>query len=302
MDNKQPFLTTKGMVKLNQVQKDKAGKKLDTKALFALMQMGGFSLLFYGVTEKGQAVQVQYPKEFFKTPEFGGKGAGSGTAAEDRYLKMFRQEIQNVLQKEKKPYINIKIAGRIVRCADCISTPKGLTRRDPKADFIIVDENGKYVAFLSHKAGTKPQDFQQYGGLSDPAFAMDADVKKFVKDVADAYPDGLASGTSLMRKVKSKEVILMSIYGIEYGGNPSIQNVDEFHQGEMKLRKTGQNYEIISTHKGVNGEMVNSAGYEPIYFARYTGDRGASIAGMFIGKARVGVFPLGKAVKTTITI
>lgn len=296
------FLTTRGMVKLNKEQRTKAGEKVDTKKLFGLMQDNGFAMVLTGVTEKGSPVQLQYPKDFFKTPEFGGKGAGSGTAAEDRYLKLFKEEIQKTLQKEQKPYIDIKIAGRVVRCSDCISTPKGLSKRDPKADFIILDEKGNYVAFLSHKAGSKPSDFQQYGGLSDPAFAGDDDVKKFIKDVQKFYPSGLVSGVSLMRPVKSKDVIMMSIYGVEYGGKPGIQNVDEFHQGEMKLKKLGNTYEITSVHKGTNGDAVKASGYEPIYFARYTGDRGASIGGMFVGKARIGVFPLGKAVKTTITI
>ena len=302
MDTGKLFLTTKGMVKLNKEQRTKDGEKIDTKKLFGLMQENGFSAQFSGVSEKGSPVQLQYPKDFFKTPEFGGKGAGSGTAAEDRYLKLFREEIQKTLQKEQKPYINLRIAGRTVRCADCISTPKGLSKRDPKADFIILDEKGQYVAFLSHKAGSKPQDFQQYGGLSDPAFGSDPDVKKFIQDLQKFYPNGLASGVSLMRPVKSKDVILKSIYGVEYGGKPGIQNVDEFHQGEMKLKKLGQTYEITSVHKGTNGDPVKSSGYEPIYFARYTGDRGASIAGLFIGKARIGVFPLGKAVRTTVTI
>lgn len=296
------FLTTKGMVKLDKVQRTDKGERIEPDALFGLMQKNGFSMQFRGNSEKGSPVLLQYPKDFFKTPEFGGKGAGSGTAAEDRYLKLFRQEIQNLLQKIQKPYFNLSIGKRVVRCADCITTPKGLAKRDPKADFIIIDEVGNYVAYISHKAGKKPTDFQQYGGLSDSAFSTDPDVKKFIQDVLKFYPKGLVPGISVMRKVKSKSVTMKSIYGVEYGGKPGIQNVDEFHQGEMLLKKMGANYYIDSTHKGMNGDDLMTAGYEAIYFARYTGDRGANIAGMFLEKARVGVFPAGKAVKTTIEI
>jgi hypothetical protein len=68
----------------------------------------------------------------------------------------------------------------------------------------------------------------------------------------------------------------------------------------MKLTKRGTTYIITSTHKGINGEIINISGYKPIYYARYTGDRGANIAGVFVNKARIGVFPEAKAANTAI--
>lgn len=275
---------------------------LDKKQAFSLdaMDVSGFSGIFTGKIG-GKKVALQYPKHFYKTPEFGGKGAGSGTAAEDRYLTEFRKIIQEELIKSKKNYILVKINGRTIHVSDIISTPQ-TTRRAPKADFSLLDENQKQVGWISHKAGSKPTDFQQYGGLSDEAFSSNPEVKKFMDDVIKRYPKGLPSGTSLMRKAKNKDVILKSVFGTDYGKQPGIQNVDEFHQGSMKLKKSGQSYTIESTHKGTNGEIPKGGGYDCIYFARYTTDRGANIAGKFLGNARVGVFPLGKAVKTTIEI
>lgn len=297
------FTTTKGLVILNKSQVLKNNKKVNPVQLFELMKDNGFSAVFNGKKENNQVVNLNYPKDFFKTPEFGGKGAGSGTAAEDRYLKLFKEELANTLRKEKAPYIKIKVAdSRIVKVSEIISTPKGLSKRDPKADFILVDPDGKYVGFISHKAGSKATDFQQYGGLSDTEFANNAEVKKFVSELARLYPQGLVSGMSVKRTIKNKDVIFKSIYGVEYGKGPSIQNVDEFHQGEMKLTKRGTSYVIISTHKGINGEMINAAGYKPIYYARYTGDRGANIAGVFVNKARIGVFPEAKAANTAVEL
>jgi len=93
----------------------------------------------------------------------------------------------------------------------------------------------------------------------------------------------------------------MSVYGTAFGGEPAAENVDEFHQGTLKLKKLAGNatYEIISSHKGSNGSILDSGGYEPIYYARYTGDRGARVAGEFIENARIGVFPAAKAAKTS---
>lgn len=275
---------------------------LDKKQAFTLdaMDVKGFSGVFTGKLN-GSKVVLQYPKHFYKTPEFGGKGSGSGTAAEDRYLSEFRKNIQDELIKAKKNYILVKMNGRTIHVSDIISTPQ-TTRRAPKADFSLLDENGKQVGWISHKAGSKPTDFQQYGGLSDDAFSNNTEVKKFMTDLIKLYPKGLPSGVSVMRKAKNKDVILKSVFGTEYGKQPSIQNVDEFHQGSMKLVKNGLSYTITSTHKGVNGDIPKGGGYDCIYFARYTSDRGANVAGKFIGNARVGVFPLGKAVKTTIEI
>jgi hypothetical protein len=287
------FLTIFGLVKLDPIA--------DLKPLRETMLKSGYSSKFSGKKESGQKIELQYPKDFLKSPEFGGKGAGSGTAAEDRHLTIFKKELQTILEKEKSSFIELKIGKRTVKCSDIISTPKGLSRRDPKADFIILDYEGNHVGFISHKDGTLPTHFQQYGGLSDTAFNV-PEVKKFMQELTRLYPSGLVSGVSVMRKVTSVDVIMKSIYGIDFGGKPGIQNVDEFHQGTMKLTKTGKQYTITSSHKGINGDKIDTRGYEPIFYARYTSDRGANIADAFIGKARVGVFPAAKAAATAIEI
>ena len=99
--------------------------------------------------------------------------------------------------------------------------------------------------------------------------------------------------------VEKSSIINKSIYGVDYSSKRGIDNIDEFHQGSMTLKKSGKVYEINSHHKGKNGDIPRSGGYECIYFARYTSDRGARVAGMFVGNARIGVFPAGKTVNTT---
>lgn len=286
------FMTTKGDVILDKKQDVDLEKEMPGK---------GFSTTLKGKIGSKKVV-LDYPKDFYKTPEFGGKGAGSGTAAEDRHLVSFRKQLIELLSAEKSPYIKLKIGHRLINCADIISTPQTGSRFAPKADFSIIDHNGEEVGWISHKDGSKPEHFQQYGGLSDSVFANISEVKKFVADLQKIYPEGLQSGISVKRKAKDKNVILMSVFGIEYGGKPGKQNVDEFHQGDMKLKKVNKHYVIASTHKGLNGEIPEDAGYICIYFARYTSDRGANIAGKFIGNARVGIFPEAKAGNTTITI
>ena len=103
-----------------------------------------------------------------------------------------------------------------------------------------------------------------------------------------------------MRVVKDRNVVNRSIYGINYGQKYGIQNVSEFHLGNMRLDKAGNNYKINSVHRGDNGD-IPTGDFQAVYFIRY-GDRVARAAGEVVQKARVGVFARGKAVRTTVEI
>ena len=286
--NKEPFVTTQGDVILNESQHD---------YLRDAMPRSGFSAPLIGKV-KGREVQVNYPKDFFKTADFGGRGLGSGTAAEDAELKLFRSHLESTIEKEGTSFIDVKVGGKIVQVAGIITTPNpgGLA---PKADFDLIDHNGNSVGWISHKAGTKASDFQQYGGLSNPTFNV-SEVTKFMRDVSKLAPEGLKSGQSYMRKVKDQTVIRKSVYGIQYGQKYGIENVSEFHLGHMKLTKSNGVYRIDSVHRGDNGD-IPKGDFEAVYFIRYN-DRTARAAGVTIQKSRVGVFARAKAAKTTVEI
>ena len=290
----EPFMTNKGAVVIDKGELPNIEKGMDTR---------GYRDNLKAKTTDNKPTSVSYSREFLKTPEFGGKGAGFGTAAEDAHLAAFVKELETVFVAENQPIINLVINGRTVECAGIISTPQR-GRRAPKSDFSIVNSKKEEVAFLSHKAGKKPSDFQQYGGLSADAFSGNEEVIQFMKDLKAKFPDGLDRGQSAFRLVQDNSVINMSVYGVDYGGAPGHENVDEFHQGFMKLKKKPGNatYEITSTHKGQNGGDIEGTGYEAIYYARYTGDRGANVAGEFINNARIGVFPRANAARTATEI
>ena len=84
---------------------------------------------------------------------------------------------------------------------------------------------GDQVAWISHKAGSKSSDFQQYGGLTDKGtggvFQRNKQVLAFVEKIKELYPEGMKSGNSVFRKIKmngdGKDIALRSIYGIDYG-------------------------------------------------------------------------------------
>ena len=245
-------------------------------------------------TSKGK---VKYPKGFLKTGEFGGRGAGSGVAAENAALSAFNAVLGDILLKEKAPFILLTIGGRTVECAQMVSTEGKFRGKEPKSDMSIVDSNMKPVAWISHKAGSNAKSFQQYGGASFVEFTRDKSLIDFMEKVRELHPEGLPNATTYMRKMTDTKLIRMSVYGMEYGGKRSINNVDEFHQGPMKLKKSGKGYEITSLHKGTNGDIPKTS-YEAVYFIRYA-SRKATAAGVTVDKARVGIFPRAKAGNTT---
>ena len=167
---KDEFLTVKGLVKIYTYEYDDFSVGLKTK---------GFSKEVK--TNKGI---IKYPSQFYKTPELGGKGKGSGVAAENAALKLAKANLLKVLEKEKDPYITLKIGNRTVPCSEIISTPNP-GGRDPKSDFAIVDLAGNMVAHISHKAGNDAKGFQQYGGVTD--LPNEPEIEKFVKDVLAKY-------------------------------------------------------------------------------------------------------------------
>lgn len=263
----------------------------------------GFPAVRTKLTVKTNKGDLTVPNDFLKTGEFGGRGKGSGVAAETLAMNDFNVKLNAVLKKERDNYINLLINGRVVKVAEMQKTEGSYKGKEPKSDMSLVDPAGKPVAFISHKAGRTAKDYQQYGGISDKAlpqkFKNNKEIKKFMQDVISQRPDGLQSGDSFYRPIRDKALVGMSMYGPEYGSRPSISNVDEFHLGNMDLKKAGDNYKITSVHKGSNGDMPKGQ-FTAVLFARFQNKRGdAKAAGEVLKNARVGIFPMAKTSSTS---
>lgn len=276
--NGESFITKKGEVVIS---------KSEYARLLPIMNERGFN-----TTIKAGSITLKYPADFYKTPEFGGRGIGSGTRTEKFALTKFKDHLDETLINNKTNAIKLLIGGRYVECASVIPTSNKGYGKAPKSDFTIIDLNKKEVAWISHKNGKSAKDFQQYGGLTSPKFNNVVELNYFLNSV----PNQFTSGMSYNMKVTDKSVILMSVYGLEYsiGGKRSAQNVDEFHQGEMKLKKIGNAFEIVSSHKGINGE-VPTGGYACYYLGRY----GSKENNKGIKNCRLGVFPMDKVPRSS---
>lgn len=202
-----------------------------------------------------------------KTPEFGGKGAGSGTRAEDAALSDIKKKLDALLVKEKRSYIDLKIGRRTVQCAGFEST-----FGTPKSDFHILDPKGNQVAWISHKKGTRAKDFQQYGGMVE--LKGNRDLEKFVDDVKKILDDAgtalrLPMKTAYARKVQDKTIKMKSLFGKDFkaSGPDSVQNIDVLYQGVLDFKKSGSAYEITSSHTLFHGS-VPTGDYEMYYYVR----------------------------------
>jgi hypothetical protein len=263
IENGKPFLTMTGdevILKHNQDEVNAFKAAIDSRDSKALNGMK-----FVGMN--GRTYQLN---SFAKTGEFGGKGKGSGLKVEDAALNLFKSQFTAELQKSEVPYLWITIGNRTEKVADIVSTPGS-----PKADFHMLDPDGKEVFWLSHKKGKKANDFQQYGGMTEVKDS--AEIQQFVKDVQSKLedPNKFPMKTAFYREVKSKDLINKTLFGKDYTGGvaTSRQNIDVLYQGPMNLKSLGREiknvpvYTITSNHTIVRGEYP-SGDYLPYLYVR----------------------------------
>lgn len=145
-----------------------------------------------------------------------------------------------------------------------------------KADFIIINENGKELGYISYKAGSTPGDFQQYSGISKRGYGDiiydNPEVKKFrERIVADGWETVSQGKKSVYIKIKAGTALKnRAVFGKDFRRSKGINNVDFFAQGNPKLDKRG-NIVILSfpTKLVENGRVDQLSGeYDPVIAAR----------------------------------
>jgi len=202
-----------------------------------------------------------------KTKEFGGKGKGAGTAKEDRELASLQQQISALKKKHASATIKIKVGTRTYKVSDAETT-----FGTPKSDFHLIDIDGNELVWISHKDGSKPKDFQQWGGLTENGIKNHLEVVDFIKSVREKFGGVIPRATTVARKIKGTKLKMMSVYGIQYRSVLGQQNVSMLIQGPVKLVQQGKHYVFSSNHIHLNGERMSS-GFEPVLMAMYKGDR-----------------------------
>ena len=221
-----------------------------------------------------------------KTADYGGRGAGSGTKVEDAALA---DAVFGLNKLNDGKAVDISFNGKIYSDITTATT----VPKTPKADFSFDNSKGKRVIFVSHKAGSKAKDFQQYGGVT--AIADNSEVQSFVDAVKENLqdPNQMEPGRGFRRKVNSPELIRKVVYGLDFQAkeNYGIDNVQGLLQGPLKFNKVGKEdsgepiYELSSNHTILNPNLPEGE-YEAYFYVTMRRNRNQ----FSIKDARFGVY------------
>lgn len=212
-----------------------------------------------------------------KSPAFGGKGKGSGTAKEDIALAGINTEL------EKIGSIDVVLAGKTYKGISKAVTVKGT----PKADFTLNNEEGPQI-FLSHKDGTTVKHFQQYSGFK--GLEEYEEIKAFVEAVRNTTNGELESKQSFKRALLSDEVKRRSVYGLDFGSDSfGINNCQAILQGTVKFEAQESGDYVITCNHQIHNPDIPSGEYEPMLYVTFRRDRN----NMGIKNARFGIYPVG---------
>lgn len=211
-------------------------------------------------------------------------GATGGLDVESAALGILNAAVRSAVVENGGP-ITIKLKNKVVK--GCVGVQK--TPGTPKSDFNIFGMDGKPLIHISHKKGFKPNDFQQWGGMTETKIANDPEVKAFAADCLAKIGKKIPTGTSLYRKIRTKHLKMMAVFGVDYTKANSPNSVDVLIQGTPGLKKSGPYYVLESTgHVNYKGD-IPTGGYEPVLAIIYKGDRDQ----FGISGARASIYPYG---------
>lgn len=265
---------------------------------------------FYIIEPKAYSIGgVRYAKVKYSTKEgfialnkIRKPTSGNGTSYEDEVV----DALNDMFKKFGAP-VSIKVGRKIYKDmtfavkVDTQLKRAGGAKGDPKADIIICRDKknplGPDSIYISHKKEGGPEAFQQYGGLTEAAgvdIYNHPEVQAFLKETS-MYVSGGKLSNPLMKSIKDKNLINMSIYGPDFGKKFSLQHVQLIGQGKPKLTKIKEDqYSLdFTSHMSVSGDLSHfTGGYLPVFGATYREGRGFTVGNKRVDGARVGIYPM----------
>lgn len=198
-------------------------------------------------------------------------GRTGGLDVESAAIDALQNAIANAMAIVGGP-IDIKLKSKTVKGVVGVKKTDGT----PKSDFHLVDGNGKPLCHISHKKGSTPRDFQQWGGITESKIAAHKEVLYFEKEVNKIYPGGkMPNGESAYMKIKDKNLKMMSVYGVNFNvGGLDTNKVDVLIQGDPGVKQLSNGtFQLTATgHIHYLPEDI-IGGFEPVLAVIYKGDR-----------------------------
>jgi hypothetical protein len=190
--------------------------------------------------------------------------------------------------------VTIKIQSRYYKdIIGMVGGPSGA-----KADLILVDRQGNYAGFISHKHGNTPDHFQQYSGISTRSGIFNnTEVQNFRNDVVSKKDEVLQH--PVYRKIRDVNLKKQAVFGYEHksiGKMGSANNIDFLAQGRLVITHLNRGtLQIGFTTKLVYKNDINrliGSEYDPILGAR-KGEIGRKLEGdtEVVYGIRGGIFP-----------
>lgn len=209
------------------------------------------------------------------------------TQHQDSEVAKLSRDIEEIKNKTNKDYVSIGIGHSNYDVVEISLSTVGV-----KSDFNFIDKDGKPVGFISHKYGSSPKDFQQWSGTSkrfQELIFKDHETQNFIEELRKRYPDGFPEATTVARRINSKTLKNIAMFGNEFGGEFTQNNVEAIMQGNLSLKQTGNYYALLSSHYTMLNGYSPSLSYEPVFMAVHKKDR----ADHKIINCRITINPIG---------
>lgn len=211
------------------------------------------------------------------------EGKSGGLDVEEKAIRDLHSAITAAQISNGGP-ITIRVGKRTIK--DVAGVEK--TNGTPKSDFHLVNSTGKPVCFISHKKGSKPNDFQQWGGMTEKEIANHKEVIAFAAECQSKFGDKMPAGTSVYKKIQDKKLKGMSVFGVNFGSQPGINNVDVLLQGDPGVKETSPGiFVLTANHVHYNGD-IPGGGFDPVLTLIYKGDR----TNLGVKGGRASIYPI----------
>jgi hypothetical protein len=217
------------------------------------------------------------------------------TGHEQREQREAFEAIQNFLYSHEEP-VTIKVGNKIYRDIwDVQWVPEKINRKTtgetimPIADFVFRTKSGERIGWLSHKGGTRPEDFRQYTGVgaefrgnvnSHPEFIAFKEVYSRWLEQNGIWSRGvkiLPYKTVAAKVINSVDLRQMAMFGqYTHGSQRGLEAVDFLIQGKIRFKPVDKNTWELIAHEVVpyDADLENMPmPYVPVLTVRYANDR-----------------------------
>lgn len=197
--------------------------------------------------------------------------------------------------------------------------------REAKSDFVFKNALGRRVLFISHKDGTGPEAFGQYGGVSESSSGslvnvakiyQNPEVQEYLSKLYRLYDNAVNGGRSILNNpfnergvltkglyklVQGSQLVNHAVYGPDYGGAFGPDNVHIIGQGQFVftplLNEEDDLYFKLSFTgpMEVNGDtsvfLNNNSGYRATIITTFRSGRPTGTPLGVVPQTRTGIYP-----------